>query len=131
LELIKEQSNRKGNKMSQINTQLHNELIYGAISAINFCPLEIKKPKARPKLIQLITLLALDGYNISNVSDLFTLGKSDVSRLSTQIEEIISSTTKEAFYLRKSFGKSHYLEKYTQDDWAAIMCQYYLTYNKG
>ena len=109
-------------------TSTHNKLIYGAIAAVNFTPSNTKKAKFRPELAKLLTSFAMNGYVITNSHELTTLGKRDIVALSAQIVEMITSTTKQAFFLRKTFGTTTQLENYSIEDWKAIIAQYHLTY---
>ena len=106
-----------------MSPKIHTQLIYGAISAIPYLTETNSKSKFRKSALKLLLDLSSRGYYISNPEILLTFNKHNILELSTIIEDCISATTKEAFYLRESFGVSYELEEFTPEDILAVLAK--------
>lgn len=107
--------------------QKHVQAIYGATANFFFSS-EEETYNINKDSIQTLMRFAQKGYVFTNPEKIFGLSADSLQSFEDELCDLIKSTTKSAFYLRKTFATGEKLTDYTRDDWNTIYSQYRLTY---
>lgn len=111
-------------------TPLFQAFVFGDRSAFAFIPNhQSMETVCKSETASAFILGALkNGYAFTNADRLYTLSEEDLERLDAEFTKVVAGVTKEGFILRKTFGEAEVLTEYTDEEWAAIIAQYSITY---